>query len=251
MSGRIQWEVREEIGILTINNPPENYLYEPEFVQLDLLQLWITDPKLKGILIHGKGKHFSAGGDLKRLFKIISNDEDLEKKLIAGNAVIDLLLSTYLPLVAAIHGVCLGGGLELALACHIRVAAENALFASPETNHGLIPGMGGTVRLPATVGTAHALQMIMSGNMISTEEALSMKLIDFIVPRKEVFAYAFSLLRRMTKNLPPRIIRSVMQALRNSATLPPEQAIAEETKIFCALAKEEYIRRLSESESES
>ena len=248
MSGRIEWEVREEIGILTINNPPENYLFEPEFVPLDVLQKWTAEPTLKGILIYGKGKHFSAGGNLKRLFEIIAQEENLEDKLAAGNAIIDHLVNTNLPLVAAVHGVCFGGGLEIALACHIRVAAENALFATPETSHGLIPGMGGSLRLPATVGQANALQMILSGDMISTEEALMMGLIDVILPRKEVFGHAFNLLHSMIKNLEPGIIKSVIKVLKNSTSMPSEQAIAEETKIFCELARKEYSRRLSESE---
>ncbi len=248
MQGRIEWEVREEIGILTINNPPENYLFEPEFVPLDQLKQWTDDPGLKGILIHGKGKHFSAGGDLKRLFEIISKDELLEEKLAAGNALIDHLIGTNLPLAAAIHGVCFGGGLEIALACHIRVASEKTLFAAPETGHGLIPGMGGTFRLPAAVGKAEALKMILTGDMVSTEEAYSMKLIDFIVPRKEVLPFTFSMLRRMTKSLSPLIIRSVVETLRNAATMSSEMAIAEETRIFCELAKKEYVRRIAESE---
>ncbi|MBL7137699.1 MAG: enoyl-CoA hydratase/isomerase family protein [Bacteroidales bacterium] len=245
----IKWEIKDGIGILTISNPPENYLYEPEFVPLDTLQSWTADPTLKGILIHGKGKHFSAGGDLKRLFELVSENQNLEAKMAAGAVVLDHLNSTDLPLVAAIHGVCFGGGLEIALSCHIRVAAENSLFATPETGHGLLPGMGGTVWLPATVGKAHALQMILSGDMISTEEASMIGLIDFIVPRKEVFTYSFNLLKRMTKNLHSQVIKSVIKALRNTEMLPPEQAIAEETRIFCELAREESFRRLSESDT--
>ena len=246
---RIEWEIREGIGILTINNPPENYLYEPEFVPLESLKAWTANPTLKGILIHGKGKHFSAGGDLKRIFEMVSGDQNLEAKMAAGAAVLDHLISTDLPLVAAIHGVCFGGGLEIALVCHIRVAAENSLFATPETSHGLLPGMGGTVRLPSVIGQAHALQMILSGDMIRTEEARLMGLVDFIVPRKDVFTYAFNMLLKMTENQHLQVIRSVIQALRNSTILPPEQAIAEETRIFYALAKEEAHRRLSESET--
>ncbi|MFH1296144.1 MAG: enoyl-CoA hydratase/isomerase family protein [Bacteroidota bacterium] len=244
---QIEWEIREGIGVLRINNPPENYLYEPEFVPLKSLKTWTTDPILKGILIHGKGKHFSAGGDLKRLFELVSKDQNLETKIAAGAAILNHLTSTDLPLVAAIHGVCFGGGLEIALACHIRVAAENSLFATPETSHGLLPGMGGTVRLPSVIGQTHALQMILSGDMISADEARRIGLIDFIVPRKEVYAFGFNLLRKMTKTIQPQVIRSVVKALRNAHYLPLEQAIAEETRIFCRLAREESLRRLSES----
>lgn len=246
MSNLIEWEVNDGIGIMTINNPPENYLFEPEFVPLAQLQQWTGDSALKGILIRGKGKHFSAGGDLRQLFNLVSTDEKLAEKLAAGHQIINHLHHTNLPLVAAIQGVCFGGGLEIALACHIRVAAENALFAAPETSHSLIPGMGGTIRIPGTIGTAKALQMILSGDILHAEEASRIHLVDVVVPRKELFSYTFDLLYRMVKNGSPRIIRAVVETLRNASTLAPEQAALEETKIFCELAKEEYIRRLSE-----
>lgn len=247
MKNLVEWEVKEEIGILTISNPPENYLYEPEFVPLATLQSWTSDPSLKGILIHGKGKHFSAGGDLRRMAEMIANDEGLEEKISAGHAVIRHLIATRLPMVAAIHGVCFGGGLELALACHIRIASENALFAAPETGHGIIPGMGGTFRLPKTVGTGRAMQMILSGDMISADEALKIHLIDRIAPGKTVFGTAFSILKNMTKNLSPKIVRAVMTTLENASELKIEDAITEETRIFCELANEEFKRRESES----
>ncbi|TSA29722.1 MAG: enoyl-CoA hydratase/isomerase family protein [Bacteroidetes bacterium] len=245
---QIEWEIRDGIGIITISSPPENYLYEPAFVPLESLKKWTADPSLKGILIHGKGKHFSAGGDLDRLFSLITDNHDLKAYLAAGTTLLEYLIGTDLPLVAAIQGVCFGGGLELALACHIRIAAENALFASPETGHGLIPGMGGTVRLPETVGQAQALRMILTGDMINAEEARMIGLIDIIVPRHEVFDYAFNMLRKMTDALPVKVIRSVLRTLRNATTLPAEQAITEENRIFCELAKEEAKRRSAESE---
>ncbi|MBC8314449.1 MAG: enoyl-CoA hydratase/isomerase family protein [Bacteroidales bacterium] len=245
---RVEWEVREGIGIITLNNPPENYLYEPEFIPIKTLKKWTSNPKLKGLLIHGKGKHFSAGGDMTRLFEMIEEDLAIRQKMEAGDRVIKHLIELDLPMVAAIHGVCFGGGLELALACHIRIAGEQSLFALPETSHGLLPGLGGTVRLPPVVGEARSLQMILSGDMINSEEARLIKLIDFIVPRNEVFEYAYRLIHKMTGNLSIRVIRAVIRAFRNAATMPAEEAISEETRIFCELAREEAKRRFTKSD---
>ncbi len=244
----IEWEVKEGIGIITLNNPPENYLYEPEFIPLETLQKWTSDPRLKGLLIHGKGKHFSAGGDMNRLFEIIDSELDLQQKVGAGNRIIQHLVELDLPMVAAIHGVCFGGGLELALASHIRIAGENSLFALPETSHGLLPGLGGTFRLPSVVGEARSLELILSGNMINSEEALQIKLIDYIVPRNEVFDYSFQQICKMTGDLSTQVIRAVVKTLRNAATLSAEEAIREETRIFCELAREEAKRRVVESD---
>jgi len=247
MSHRTEWEVRDGIGIMTINNPPENYLFEPEFVPLTQLKQWTGDPSLKGILIHGKGKHFSAGGDLKRLFEIVGSGEDLEEKLAAGHEVIYHLQGTKLPLIAAIQGVCFGGGLEIALACHIRIAAENTLFAAPESCHSLIPGMGGTFRIPGSTGMAKALQMILSGDVLNAEEAFRIHLVDEIIPRKTLFSHSLELMTRMVKNISPRIIRAVVETLENANTMTSEEAAREESRIFCQLAKEEYTRRTSEN----
>jgi len=245
---RVEWEVSDGIGIITLNNPPENYLYDPEFIPLETLRKWTSNPRLKGLLIHGKGKHFSAGGDMNRLFEMIEKELDNQQNVEAGDRVIQHLIELDLPMVAAIHGVCFGGGLELALASHIRVAGEHSLFALPETSHGLLPGMGGTVRLPSIVGEGRAFQMILSGDMINSEEALLIKLIDFIVPGNEVFDYAFRLIRKMTGDLSIQVIRAVVKTLRNAVTLPEEEAIHEETRIFCELAREEAKRRSIKSD---
>ena len=240
---RVRWEVREGIGILTLNNPPENYLYEPAFIKPEILEEWTHDDSLRGILIHGSGKHFSAGGDTKRLFDLIDNQVNLPQMMKEGNALINHLVSLNLPLVAAIHGICFGGGLELALACHIRIAAERALFAFPETGLALMPGLGGTLRLPSTIGMGHASRMILSGDMISAEEAKMIRLVDTIVPGTEVFDHAFRLLVKMTRDLPLKVIQSVIQALRNTEMMDHESALREETRMFCQLALEESERR--------
>ncbi|MFH1159904.1 MAG: enoyl-CoA hydratase/isomerase family protein, partial [bacterium] len=105
---RIEWEIKDGIGILTLNNPPENYLYEPEFIPLEALKLWISDISLKGILIHGKGRHFSAGGDLNRMFEMLSSGHEIDREMQAGNAVLQCLIDSDLPMIAAIQGVCFG-----------------------------------------------------------------------------------------------------------------------------------------------
>lgn len=243
---RAGWEIRDEIGILTLDNPPENYIYEPEFVPLPVLETWISDTSLKGILIHGAGKHFSAGGDLTRLFDRISENADLPAMMQAGHQLIARLHALHLPMVAAIHGVCFGGGLELALACHIRIAGEHALFAFPETGLHLIPGMGGTLRLPSVTGLAQATRLILSGEIIGAEEALLIGLIDEIRPRQELFDQAFQLLKRMTAGISLPVIQAVMQTLQRAETLRPEEAIREETALFCKLALAEAARRAGE-----
>ena len=245
-AGHITWELSGTTGILSLGPPPENLLDRPEFIPIAKLKYWTSVAGLKGIVVHGQGKHFSAGADTKNLFGLISSEVDLAVLMKAGKAVLDHLESLDIPLIAAVRGVCFGGGLEIALACHIRLCAENALFAFPEANHGFLPGLGGTVRIREKTGKAESLEMMLGGDVVNAEEALRTGLADRIVPKQDLLNAALSLMDKMTRDRPAEVIHAVMQALRNAERLPREEAMEEETRLFCMLAKKEWTRRKSE-----
>ena len=146
-SNIVNWDRRGEIGILTISNGKENYLPQPDFVDIEEIKKWTSEDDLKGIIITGLGRNFSAGADIENLNKLSQNEDLLQEKMELGKNVLDFIENLNIPVIAAINGVCFGGGLEIALACHIRIASPKALFAFPEINHGIIPGLGGTYRL--------------------------------------------------------------------------------------------------------
>lgn len=242
-SDKISWEIRKDIGIITLDNPPENYLENPEFIPLEVIKKWTSYDYLKGILICGAGKHFSGGGKLDNLFKMIRAKEDLGAKIDEGKAVLDHLENLDIPVISAIQGICFGGGLEIALASHIRICTENSLFAFPEINHSIIPGLGGTIRATELAGFRNSLKMIMAGDMINAEDAMEMNLVDYIVPKPKLFDFSFSLLQKMTQDRPLQVIHAVMKSLRNARTLPLKEAMKEETRLFCELALSESTRR--------
>jgi enoyl-CoA hydratase/carnithine racemase len=132
-----------DIGLLTLNNPPQNYLTEPEFIPASELKKWIEDNGLKGLVITGSGRHFSGGAQLESVFSMAADEERMEGRMARGKELLRYIEELDIPVAAAISGVCFGGGLEIALACHIRICSENSLFAFPETNQGLMPGLGG------------------------------------------------------------------------------------------------------------
>ncbi len=247
---KISWEIRNDIGIITLDNPPENYLVQPEFVPIETLRKWTSYDYLKGIMICGAGKHFSGGGKLENLFTMIRNKENINESMDKGKAVLDHLENLDIPVVAAIQGICFGGGLEVALASHIRVCSENALFAFPEINQGIIPGLGGTMRSIARMGFPRAMKLIMSGDMINAEDAQEMNLVDFIVSKHKVFDFSFSFLQRLTRDRPLPVINAVMKALKNARSLSIEEAMKEETRMFCELALAEAKRRNASSETQ-
>jgi enoyl-CoA hydratase/carnithine racemase len=164
-----------------------------------------------------------------------------------GKTALNHLEGLTIPVVAAIQGICFGGGLEIALACHIRICSENALFAFPEINNGILPGLGGTVRFQELAGFPGSLKMILGGDMINAEDALELKLVDNIVPKSKLFDYTFNLLKKMTYERPLPVIHGVMQALQNARKLPRDEAMLRETRIFCELALAETERRTKNS----
>lgn len=230
------WSRSGDIGILSLGAGAGNYLEDPEFIPVHQATLYFNEPDLKGIIIRGTGRHFSAGADLNNLRKLATDHEKLAGRVNAGKKLIRLIEGLHLPVVAAIRGICFGGGLEIALASHFRICGDNALFAFPETGHGILPGLGGTVTLPKLVGPGMAARIILSGNILDAGQALGAGLVDFVVPKKELDEFALNFLHRLTDDRDPGVIRSVMASIRNGLHMPFEEALAEETKLFCALA---------------
>jgi enoyl-CoA hydratase/carnithine racemase len=242
----VTFEVIDSIGIISLSNPPANELSRPEFISLDLFNEWTSSPTLKGLIIKGEGKIFSAGGALDAIFKASSNPLVLAAMMDDGLTLLNAIQNLEIPVIAAINRVCFGGGLEIALACHIRVASENALLAFPEVNHNLMPGMGGTTRLPAFAGFSESVKMILGGDIVNATDAKALGLIDHIAPKDQAFEYAWTLMKKMTCERPVKVIRSIVKALKNATELPLHEAMIEETRLFCSLAKDEAERRKTE-----
>lgn len=232
----ITWEKMGSIGILSINNPPENYLEDPEFIKIELLEKISGDVTIKGIIIKGTGRHFSAGADMNKLRQLSQNETLLIEKISDGKKLVDFIDNLNIPVIAAVTGVCFGGGLEIALACHFRFCSENALFAFPESNHDIMPGLGGTVRLARLVGLGKSTEIILTGEPVNAQKALEMGLADYVLSTKELCPFAIDFLNKMTAGRDIDVIHSVMKSINNSQTLPFEKALEEETKLFCSLA---------------
>ncbi|MFH1321781.1 MAG: enoyl-CoA hydratase/isomerase family protein [Bacteroidota bacterium] len=232
----VKWTVQNSIGILTISNKPENYLEKPEFVNLAQLKKWTSDDSLKGLIIHGDGRHFSAGANINNIYHLAGDKNYLKTNLDKGKAVLNYIENLNIPTVAAITGTCFGGGLEIALACHIRVCSKNSLFAAPETNHNLMPGLSGTIRLPKLIGKKESLEMILIGDIINAEKALEIKLVDYVIQSKDVINFSVELITKMTEARPANVISYVIRSINNAKHLNPSDAMKEETKMFCKLA---------------
>jgi enoyl-CoA hydratase/carnithine racemase len=237
------FEVIDCIGIISLNDPPANELSRPEFIPIGLFTEWTSSPTLKGLIIKGEGKNFSAGGNLAAIFRASHDPDALKSMMEDGLKLLSAIHNLEIPVIAAINRVCFGGGLEIALACHIRVASENALLAFPEVNQNLMPGMGGTTRLPAFAGISESIKIILGGDMVNAADARALGFIDHVAPKDQAFEYAWAMMQKMTRDRPVKVIRSIMKALKNATVMPPEEAMKEETQLFCSLAQDEAGRR--------
>jgi len=173
----IDIEVDGKILAVWINNPPNNYLPGQFFVELDQCRMdHMASERIDAVIIGARGRIFSKGADIQEI-KSGSGTIDLETVQF-GNDVFTGLTRLNKPVIAAVNGPCFGGGMELALCCHLRVCSEKAMFGLPEVTAGVIPGLGGIPRLIQTIGHAKALEMILLGDMIGASQALQLNLVS-------------------------------------------------------------------------
>ena len=233
--------IEERIGLLTINNPPVNVLSHQVMGELqNALARLKQDATAKVVILTGAGSHFIAGADVKEIAKLASPQE---AQMIAaeGQAVITGIQRLGKPVIAAINGFCLGGGCELALACHLRIAGEQARMGQPEISLGIIPGFGGTQRLPRVVGKAKAIEMILTGDLINAQEALRIGLVNKVVPAGELLKQAKDLARKIAAKGQPAITLC-LQAIEEGLTKSLDEGLALEAQLFGRIAQTEDMR---------
>ncbi|NOX86805.1 MAG: enoyl-CoA hydratase/isomerase family protein, partial [Chlorobi bacterium] len=179
---KISWEVRKGVGYLTFTDPPENLMDSLFFRELyQLSTRIIPKSKVSAIIVSGSGRHFSAGADLNELFKEIQTPNGTDV-LISNYNSFRYLEDLNIPVIAAIRGVCIGSGLELAMHCHFRLCATDALLGLPETGFGLIPGAGGINKMISLAGKSKAVELILKGSNFVADEALEMHIADAVFP---------------------------------------------------------------------
>lgn len=178
------------------------------------------DTSVRGIIFTGAGdKSFIAGADINEV--VTDTPVQAEEKARFGQGVMDLIENLGKPVIAAVNGFALGGGCESALACTIRLAAENATFGLPEVKLGIMPGYGGTQRLPRLVGKGVALQLILTGSMISAQEAYRIGLVNEVVPSADLISRAEAILNQIGANAPQSVkfaLEAVNKGLETSLT---------------------------------
>jgi E-phenylitaconyl-CoA hydratase len=227
----VKFETTERIAILTINRPLAMNALDAETLA-SLNKAWIDfrdNPDLWVAIITGAGgKAFCAGSDIKTLAKRYSGTTPEHRKAQAetepGLGGITRNLEIWKPIIAAINGYCLAGGLEIALACDIRIASETATFGLTEVSRGIIPVAGGTQRLPKLIPMCKSLEMILTGDRIDAQEAYRIGLVNKVVPSDQLLPEAITLAQRICRNA-PLAVRAAKEAVYRGVDLPLSEGL--------------------------
>jgi len=236
----VLYEKQGAIAYVTVNRPKVlNALNKATWA--DLLTAFEDardDAAVRGVILTGAGdKAFIAGADIGELAHVTAFEAERSSRF--GQEVLDLIENLGKPVVAAINGFALGGGCETAMACTVRIAVENAKFGQPEVKLGLLPGGGGTQRLPRLVGKGRALQLILSGEMINAQEAYRIGLANEIVPAADLISRAEAILEKIAVNA-PIAVRFSLEAVNKGLETSQSEGFLLEASYFglCAATED-------------
>lgn len=241
----ILYDKKARIAYVTLNHPRLLNVLSPEMYE-ELAQVFADikhDPEVGVVILTGAGdRAFCAGADINLMKQLaqttpMAAKTFVEKNRLAFGAIADLGK----PVIAAVHGYALGGGCELAMACHIRLAAENARFGQPEINLGLFPAAGGTQRLPRLVGTSMALEMMLTGEPISAVEAHRVGLVNRVVPAAELMATAEALAQQILAKA-PLAVGVILEAVQHGMEMTLAEGLQLEENLFGLICSTEDMR---------
>ena len=228
----VLYEKKDGIAYVTLNRPKVlNALNQRTWQDLRAaFEDARDDATVRGVILTGAGdKAFIAGADISEIAHITAVDAERSSRY--GQDVLTLIENLGKPVIAAVNGFALGGGCETAMACTIRVASEHARFGQPEVTLGIIPGGGGTQRLPRLVGKGRALQIILSGAMITAQEAYRIGLVNEVVPATDLIPRAEAILKQIFANA-PAAIRFSLEAVNRGLETSQAEGMALEASLF-------------------
>ena len=240
-SAPVTYEVSERIATITVSRPDKlNALNRETLVALgEAIDRARASAEVGGVIVTGAGRAFVAGADISQ-FPTLTERQAREFAL-HGQTVFRKYETSTKPVIAAVNGFALGGGCELALACHVRIASDSAKLGQPEVKLGIIPGYGGTQRLPRLVGRGMALQLILTGETIDAKEALRIGLVNAVVPGAELMSAARKMMSAMLANAPVALALAI-ETVNKGLDLSIEEGIALEAENFGRCARTEDMR---------
>jgi len=239
MADFIRYTVEDRVATLVIDHPPVNAFNKQTLAELgEAVDVLVADPGVKVVVITGAGQlAFVAGADIGEISALVKSQDTAGAKAMIelGQNTFNKVENSNKPFIAAINGVCLGGGLELAMSCHIRICGDRVRLGQPEINLGIIPGWGGTQRLQRIVGPAKATEMILTGDQITAQQAMQLRLVNMVVPGGEVMRQAKGLATKIA-NKSAIATAAALSAIRCGLDAALLDGLAAERAQFTAVA---------------
>jgi enoyl-CoA hydratase len=243
-SSHITTERADSSLSIRLNRPEKfNALTREMILELQGMFANLQDqPDIRAVILTGTGEQaFCAGTDIVELTEVGNSTTHAREVSERGQALCDQIEACGVPVIAAVNGIAAGGGCELALACHLRLASENARFSLPETKLGVVPGYGGTQRLAREIGHGRAYEMMLTGRTISAAQALQFGLLNHVYAAADLLPRAAALAHEVAK-LAPLAIRACLEAVTVGTQLPLAEGLALESKLFAALFATDDVR---------
>ncbi|MDF1506943.1 enoyl-CoA hydratase [Robertmurraya sp. DFI.2.37] len=227
----LSWSNEQNVATIKLNRPPANALSSGVIKELaEVLNELEPNEEIRVILIHGEGRFFSAGADIKE-FTSVQSGEEFAKLGTNGQELFERMENFPKPIIAAIHGAALGGGLELAMACHFRLVSETAKLGLPELQLGIIPGFAGSQRLTRYVGAAMAAEMMFTSDPITGIEAVQYGLANHAYREEELLEKAQAMAEKIAKKS-PLSLKATIELLNYSKTKEFYQGVKREAELF-------------------
>ena len=229
----VKLEIENRVGIVTISHPPANTLNTATLLGLsECMDYAAQQDEIKALIITGEGKFFVAGADIKEFTDAFDDQTKAKGMAEAGQRLFDKIENLAKPVIAAVNGAALGGGLELAMSCHIRIAAAEALLGLPELKLGLIPGFGGTQRLARLTNKAKALELILTSQFIDGKEAAKIGLVNHALPLDEVLPMAKKIAETISLERGVPSINAAMKAVNEGLKVTLSEGQELEAELF-------------------
>jgi enoyl-CoA hydratase/carnithine racemase len=241
----IRYTIEDRVATLVIDHPPANALNKQTITELDgAMDELLANADVKVILITGGGQMaFVAGADIGEINALVKAQDaaGAQAMIELGQGVFTKIENAHKPVIAAINGFCLGGGLELAMACHIRICGDRVRLGQPEINLGIIPGWGGTQRLPRLISKGKAIEVILSGDQITAQEAKALGLVNLVVPGDAVLRQAKGLASKLASKSAVAMA-AALKAISTGQGLPVVEGLTKERDQFVTLSGSEDTR---------
>lgn len=236
----IEYSIDNSIGIIKLNSDNYNTISNPLFADPDELSEFLNSKNIRAAIIIGEGRHFCGGANIDTLSKLSSDRERYIEAIDKGKEVLKILQSSPIPIISVVKGSCFGAGLEIALCTHFIFSSKTAMFGFPEINLGIMPGLGGTVNSSRRIKRSDLTDMILSGDFLSSEEAMKKGIVDYIYKGKEVYNKAVEFINNLLENRDPLQVKFILNSINNGYVLGRDEALKIESQYFAELAYKKY-----------